>query len=105
MMHQHDDAQPRGMVGQGRVETRQRQAVDAQQRAVRQPGQQGRGPSPRRRIGIGEAARHFMHDDVAPGAAQRLDHAAIIKIAAGDLVEPAGNDEAEIAHDFGSVPS
>ena len=71
-------------------EGRQREAVDHRQAAGRQRRQGRARGLDGHRVDQRKAAGQLVHPDLPPQRAQALDHAAVVDVAAGPLLERAG---------------
>jgi len=91
-MNEGDEAQSAPVGHYSLFEIGQREAVDYHRDTVGKFGQQGC-----------VIVRDKLDDPYgAPAGPQTLDDVAIVKVAAGKLVEPARDDKAELAHPSGA---
>src|SRR6266852_5432555 len=95
MMNETDQPQPPCRRRETILGTEQRQPVDYRRGGVGQARERRANRRARNLVGVGEAAGELDRLNVAPTCAQSIDDAAVEQIAAGQLIETAGNQKGQ----------
>ena len=99
-MHQGENSQSPALGVDRRRQPPEGQTVDDHPRAVGEPGQRRRHPRAGAGVVGGKRARHAVHVDPPALPSQPVDHAAVVNVPPGLLVQRARDDyvQADRAH-------